>query len=194
MTEQYTLYNFYRQSRSSQLFCLQDLTPGQQKYLKDWAYYFFEVWISHADFRISASYEKINKALLPYYPEDEMVNANLSEISTVINLWVVFGFGVKRTSDRAQKLTNQIGLYSRQTKRMFDSDFEAYIDTIIKSDNPELLDPTLYVGKSQRMVSEELSIPPRVVKRLFAHLVSTGRFKVKLMKVAGTAIRALVEV
>lgn len=193
---EHLLYDFYYQYRNK-TFHLEDCSFGQRQALRRWSLYFFNIWLSSPSFRPRTSTNRIHAAIKHRYPEEEMVQMNLDPIHTVVWLWQVFGFGRLSTSNKAWRLKNQLGNSINGTvRRMFEADFETFIDTVLAEDNPELLNPEMYLGKDQKTVSEEYDIPPRIVKRIFAMLVATGEYKIAMKRVPHrpSPIRALVKV
>ena len=78
---------------------------------------------------------------------------------------------------------------------MFSIEWETFIDLVLQ-DNSNLLNPSMFVGKDQKQVSEEFGIPKRLVKRIFSYLLSSGDYKIAMKRVPSKSspIRALVEV
>lgn len=181
--------NFYRTRKTA---LPTDFTPGELAQLRRWSLFFIELWIQSPRFRRRASRDRIHHALRPYYP-DEFLAVQVDPVSVVLWLWKMFGYGTLETTNRARFLTNA-GLGG--TNFMFELSWTTFLDSIITNDNSELLNPELFLGKDQKMVSEELGVPKRIVKRLFAHYVATGNYRVGMKRVDGKSspIRALMEV
>lgn len=174
---------------------LSTLPPGTQLLLREWATYLMKLWLTSPDFRPKASSERIYRSI-KHRLSDEFLDLYIGREQVIINLLCDFGFGRKYASSKTSGLINQLGRYATTHRMMLEFCFETFLNDIIEQDNPELLNPELFVGRDQKTVAEELGLPPRIVKRLFAKLVATGRFKVAMKRVAGrtSPVRALVEV
>lgn len=192
--------------------------PLQRAILEDWAAGALQMWLRSPTFRVRASYSgKIVPALFDGggLPKGGLYHSN---VTLLLRLWKEFSMvrveesrkGWESTDCPSSATLSHYRWRSRQPDPEVSCDGARLLhrDTVpqqihsmvivdltqMADDLLSQLDPPSLLAKTQKELSDELDVPPRVVKEMFRYLTSSGKYKSKMVKISGVVKRVLVPV